>query len=165
MNDLSVQSGLNLAAYQRPRVAILVDGDNVPQTALPEIEAKAQVLGETVIRRVYGDMALHKDWAVETAYLTIHCTTTAGKNRADMHLVIGALDIAHRGLASHFLILSDDRDFGPLVANLREIGMKVEWSGKPKTVPKLAVPHQIADKLSVNSAAEQRLKKFLSPTR
>lgn len=132
MNDLSSQPGLNLSAYQRPRVAVLVDGDNVPRSALSDIEAKAHALGETVIRRVYGDMGLHKDWAAETGYLTVHCTTNAGKNRADMHLVIGALDIAHRGLATHFLIMSDDRDFGPLVAYLREIGMKVEWAGKPK---------------------------------
>ena len=161
MNDLSLQSSLNLSTYQRPRVAILVDGDNVPQTALPEIEAKAQALGETVIRRVYGDMALHKDWAVETAYLTIHCTTTAGKNRADMHLVIGALDIAHRGLASHFLILSDDRDFGPLVAYLREIGMKVEWSGKPKVAPKPIFPPPVAAKVKAMSEVDERLHDLL----
>ena len=139
MNDLSSQPGLNLSAYQRPRVAVLVDGDNVPRSALSDIEAKAHALGETVIRRVYGDMGLHKDWAAETGYLTVHCTTTAGKNRADMHLVIGALDIAHRGLATHFLILSDDRDFGPLVSHLREIGMQVNWAGKPK-VATLKVP-------------------------
>ena len=132
MNDLSLQSGLTISGYQKPRVAILVDGDNVPQTALQDIETKAHALGETVIRRVYGDMGLHKAWAAKTGFLTIHCTTTAGKNRADMHLVIGALDIAHRGLATHFLILSDDRDFGPLVAHLREIGMQVDWAGKPK---------------------------------
>lgn len=157
MNDLSLQSGLNLSVYEKPRVAILVDGDNVPQTALAGIEATAQAFGEPVIRRVYGDMALHKDWAAETTYLAIHCTTTAGKNRADMHLVIGALDIAHRGLATHFLILSDDRDFGPLVAHLREIGMKVEWTGKPKVVVRKIQSITVAPKAEPLSPLDQRL--------
>ena len=133
MNDLSSQRGLNLSVYQRPRVAVLVDGDNVPRSSLSDIEAKAHAMGDTVIRRVYGDMGQHKDWAAEASFLTIHCTTTAGKNRADMHLLIGAIDIAHRGLATHFLIMSDDRDFGPLVAYLREIGMQVDWAGKPQS--------------------------------
>ena len=161
MNDLSLQSGLNLPTYQKPRVAILVDGDNVPQTALAAIEATGQAMGETVIRRVYGDMALHKDWAAETTYLTIHCTTTAGKNRADIHLVIGAMDIAHRGLATHFVILSDDRDFGPLVSHLREIGMKVEWAGKPKVAPKPIIVPPVVAKLKAPSEVDKKLHDLL----
>ncbi len=136
MNDLSAQSNLHLTLSPKPRVAILVDGDNVPHSALAEIEAKAASLGNPILRRVYADMGLRKDWAAETDYLATHCTTSAGKNRADIQLVIGAMDIAHRGLATHFLILSDDRDFGPLVAHLREIGKSVEWAGKPKLAPK-----------------------------
>lgn len=156
MNDLSLQSSLHLPAVQKPRVAILVDGDNVPHSAVAGIEAQAKTLGDTVIRRVYADIGLHKNWAAETEYLVIHCTTTAGKNRADMHLVVGAMDIAHRALATHFLIVSDDRDFGPLVAHLREVGMTVEWAGKPKTAPKpAAVP--IPSKANAQSAVDQRL--------
>lgn len=156
MNDLSSQSNLQLTISPRPRVAILVDGDNVPHSAVTEIEAKATCLGNPILRRVYADMGLRKDWASDTDYLAIHCTTSAGKNRADIHLVIGAMDIAHRGLATHFLILSDDRDFGPLVAHLREIGMTVDWAGKPKPAPKpIALP--VPNKVKVLSAVDQRL--------
>jgi hypothetical protein len=156
MNDFSAQSNLHLTLTPRPRVAILVDGDNVPHSAVSEIEAKAAALGNPILRRVYADMGLRKDWAAETDYLATHCTTSAGKNRADIQLVIAAMDIAHRSLATHFLILSDDRDFGPLVAHLREIGMTVEWAGKPKPTPKpIAVP--IPPKTKMLSAVDQRL--------
>lgn len=157
MNDFSAQSNLHLTLSPKPRVAILVDGDNVPHSAIAEIDAKASALGNPILRRVYADMALRKDWAAETDYLAIHCTTSAGKNRADIQLVIGAMDIAHRGLATHFLILSDDRDFGPLVAHLREIGMTVDWSGKPKPAPKPATV-AVPSKTNALSAVDQRLR-------
>ncbi len=165
MNDLSTPSNLHLIIAQRPRVAILVDGDNVPHSALSWIEEKATNLGNSVIRRVYADIGLHKDWAGETEYLAIHCTTTAGKNRADIHLVIGAMDIAHRGLATHFFIMSDDRDFGPLVAHLREIGMQVEWAGKPKPAPKtLSLPTGVI-KAKALSDLDQKLHGLLRSTK
>lgn len=158
MNDLSSQIGRLAASMPKARVAVFVDGDNVPHATMTEIERKADALGEISIRRVYGDMGLHKDWAAETRYLTIHCTTTAGKNRADMHLVIGALDIAHRGLATHFLIISDDRDFGPLVAYLREIGMRVEWAGKPKPIIRKVPTITVAPKVDPLTALDQRIR-------
>lgn len=161
MNDLSSQAGLHVSAFLKSRVAILVDGDNVPCGQLDGIEAKAAILGNPIVRRVYGDMGLHKDWAAQTAYLAIHCTTTAGKNRADMHLIIGALDIAHRGLATHFLIMSDDQDFGPLVAHLREIGMTVDWAGKPKSAIRKVPAISVAPKLEPLSPLDRRVHDLL----
>ena len=164
MNDLSSQSILHLSASPRPRVAILVDGDNIPHSALVEIEVKAAALGQPILRRVYADMSLRKDWAAETDYLAIHCTTMAGRNRADIHLVIAAMDFAHRGIATHFLIISDDRDFGPLVAHLREVGMYVEWAGKPKSMPKPLIAPPVAGKAKSLSDPDQRLHGILAAT-
>lgn len=121
---------LSPAPSLKPRVALLIDGDNFPRAGLAEIESKAARLGEVAIRRVFGDMALHKDWAQETAYIATHCGTSAGKNRADMALVIAAMDFVHRGLASTFVIVSDDRDFDPLVSYMREQGYRAERIGK-----------------------------------
>jgi ribosomal protein S11 len=115
----------------KSRVALLIDGDNFPRSGVSQIESKAARLGEVTIRRVFGDMALHKDWAQETAYIATHCATSAGKNRADMALVIAAMDFLHRGLAQAFVIVSDDRDFDPLVSHMREQGCRVERIGKP----------------------------------
>ncbi len=114
------------------RVAILVDGDNFPRNGIDGVETEAKRLGDVTIRRVYGDMALHKDWAQDIAYTATHSPTSAGKNRADMMLVVAAMDLAHRGLATAYVIVSDDRDFAPLVNHLREQGFRVEWVGKSK---------------------------------
>lgn len=122
---------LSPASRSKPRVALLIDGDNFPRAGLSQVENKAARLGEVTIRRVFGDMALHKDWAQETAYTATHCATSAGKNRADMALVIAAMDFLHRGLAQSFVIVSDDRDFDPLVSHMREQGCRVERIGKP----------------------------------
>jgi hypothetical protein len=123
---------LSPAPKLKPRVALLIDGDNFPRSGLSEVESKAARLGDVTIRRVFGDMALHKDWAQETSYTATHCGTSAGKNRADMALVIAAMDFVHRGLASTFVIVSDDCDFDPLVSYMREQGFRVERIGKPK---------------------------------
>ena len=120
-----------------PRVAVLIDGDNVPFSVSRVLEAQAKSMGQVVIRRVYGDMGLRKDWAAAAGYDAYHCASGPVKNHADIRLVIGALDLAHRGLAQGFVIMSDDRDFTPLVNHLREIGLQAEQVGKPKAAPKL----------------------------
>jgi hypothetical protein len=105
-----------------PRVAILIDGDNIPHSDLARVEDAGARMGRIALRRVFADIAHRKDWACETTYLIMHCTTKNGKNRADMQMTVTALDIAHRGLATAFIIASDDSDFGPLIAHLTEQG-------------------------------------------
>ncbi len=113
-------------------VAILVDADNVPATLVAQVEAKAATLGSVLVRRSYGDMTRCVDWAGLTHFRATHCTTASGKNRADMQLVVDALDIALRGIARSFLIISDDKDFEPLIMYLKENGFAVERFGKPQ---------------------------------
>jgi hypothetical protein len=123
---------LSPASSLKPRVALLIDGDGFPRSGLPEVENKAARLGDVTIRRVFGDMTLHTDWAQETAYTATHCGTSAGTNQSDMALVIAAMDFVHRGLASSFLIVSDDRGFDSLVSYLREQGYRAERLGLQK---------------------------------
>ncbi len=141
------------------RVAILVDGDNFPRNGIDGVETEAKRLGDVTIRRVYGDMALHKDWAQDIAYTATHSPTSAGKNRADMMLVVAAMDLAHRGLATAYVIVSDDRDFAPLVNHLREQGYPVEWHGKPKAVgTKTSAP---IPKTSARPTLDEKLKEVI----
>jgi len=150
---------LSPATSQKPRVALLIDGDNFPRSELSQVESKAARLGEITIRRVFGDMTLHTDWAQETAFVATHCATSAGKNRADMALVIAAMDFLHRGLASTFVIVSDDRDFDPLVSHMREQGCRVERIGKP------APPSSGATKPQVKPKPPKGIDEILSKVR
>jgi NYN domain len=133
---------LSSAIKPKPRVALLVDGDSFPRSGLAEVETKAARLGDVTIRRVFGDMALHTDWAQQTAFTATHCGMAAGKHRADMALVIAAMDIVHRGLASTFVIVSDDRDFEPLVSYMREQGYRAERIGRQTAEKVPARPKQ-----------------------
>jgi hypothetical protein len=144
-------------AQIRQRVAILVDGDNHPVGGIPAIEQEASRWGDVTIRRVFGDMALHKGWAEATNFTAMHCPTSAGKNRADIALVIAAMDFAHRQLASVFLIVSDDRDFGPLVNHLREQGYRVEWRGKISK-PQKVTPDAKREPVALGESLVDRVK-------
>lgn len=119
-----------------PRVAVLIDGDNIPQSFRPEIDRHARALGCVVSGQVFGDIALHSDWAKETGLDIHHCKGKQGGNAADITLVIAALDLAYRGLAQGFLIVSNDRDFEPLLRHLVKIGCSAVVL---KTSPKQAV--------------------------
>lgn len=140
---------LSPAPRLKSRVALLIDGDNYPRSGISLIETRAARLGEVTIRRVFGDMALHKDWAQETTYVATHCATSAGKNRADIALVVAAMDFLHRGLAQTFIIVSDDRDFDPLVSHLREQGCNAERIGKPAPQPTKAPSAPVKSKRAV----------------
>lgn len=131
MNDLTrIQTTVAPPPDRAARVAVLIDGDNVPASDLTRIESCAHKLGNPVIRRVYADLARYGGWLEADAYTAIHCRAGVRRNHADMQLAIAALDLAYRGLASAFLIVSDDRDFLPLITHLCEMGLTAERCGK-----------------------------------
>ncbi len=112
-------------------VAVLVDGENVAVRHGAEILAGAARLGAVRIRRVYGNAALLPGWDAAPGFDLIH--TGSGKNSADMKLAIDAVDMAARGMARHFLIVSSDADFTHLARYLRETGFGVTGMGEAKT--------------------------------
>lgn len=117
------------------RVAVLVDGDNFPHSEVRKLEALAATMGEVVIRRVFGDVKKVGGWPEAGCYQMLHCDSSSGKkNLADMQLAVAALDMAHRGLATGFVIASDDRDFQPVIQYLIETGLVVLRLRKPVNV-------------------------------
>lgn len=115
----------------------MIDGDNIPRTFRPEIEREAGRLGGVVICQLFADITLHSDWSKEAGIDIHHCSGKQGSNAADIALVISALDLAYRGLAQGFLIVSNDRDFAPLLRHLVKIGC---GAAVLKTPPKAASP-------------------------
>ncbi len=107
-------------------MAVLVDGDNFPHSEVTRLDALAATIGEVVIRRVFADVKKVGGWPEATTYQMLHCDSSSGKkNLADMQLAVAALDLAHRGLATGFVIASDDRDFQPVIQYLIESGRTV----------------------------------------
>ncbi len=132
------------------RIALFIDFENlVTRTGLDpdtfDLQPALDVLlekGKVVFRRAYADWTrfagatkrLH-DHGVEL--IDVPPSTRAGKNGADVRLVIDALELAYlREHIDTFVIASGDSDFCPLAAKLREndrtvIGMAVKESTSP----------------------------------
>ena len=121
------------------RLAVLIDADNAPRTALREIMAEAAVYGVPTVKRIYGDwtspnLGSWKDLLLEHAIVPIQqYAYTTGKNSTDSAMIIDAMDILYSGRCDGFVLVSSDSDFTRLAVRLREAGMKVYGMGERKT--------------------------------
>ncbi len=120
-------------------LAVLIDADNAPRTAMREIMAEIAVYGTPTIKRIYGDwtapnMASWKPILLENAITPIQqYSYTTGKNATDSAMIIDAMDILYAGRSNGFVLVSSDSDFTRLATRLREAGMKVLGMGERKT--------------------------------
>lgn len=121
------------------RLAVLIDADNAPRTALREIMAEVAVYGSATIKRIYGDwtapnMGSWKPLLLEHAITPFQqYSYTTGKNATDSAMIIDAMDVLYSGNCDGFVLVSSDSDFTRLATRLREAGMKVYGMGEKKT--------------------------------
>ena len=122
-----------------PRLAVLIDADNVPASYAEAIFEEIAGLGEASVRRIYGDWSAQRlgGWARQVAALGLvadqQFSNTKGKNASDIGLVIAAMDFLHSGLFDGFVLVSSDSDFTRLAARIREQGLDVYGIGEKKT--------------------------------
>ena len=122
-----------------PRLAVLIDADNVPAGYAEAIFEEIAALGEASVRRIYGDWSAARlgAWARKVAALGLvadqQFSNTRGKNASDIGLVIAAMDFLHSGLFDGFVLVSSDSDFTRLAARIREQGLDVYGIGEKKT--------------------------------
>lgn len=121
------------------RLAVLIDADNAPRSALGDIMAEVAVYGTPTIKRIYGDwttpnLASWKGPLLENAITPIQqYSYTTGKNATDSAMIIDAMDILYTGQVDGFVLVSSDSDFTRLAVRLREAGKKVYGMGERKT--------------------------------
>lgn len=120
----------NAEEARRPRVALLVDGENVSHALAGRMVVKAAAAGDLAIMRVYGNAALIPGWDKAERFRLIH--SGSGKNATDLLLTVEAMALAYSGGAEVFCIASSDRDFSHLVLHLREKGHRVIGMGEAK---------------------------------
>ncbi len=122
-----------------PRVAILIDADNISGDHADGVLEEAGKHGRTIIRRIYGDWTTTagNKWKKVLADLAIvpiqQFQNTIGKNATDSALIIDAMDLLHRDAAEVFCIVSSDADFTRLASRLREDAKTVLGIGASKT--------------------------------
>ena len=121
------------------RIALLIDADNARARRLDVILNELSALGETTIRRAYGNWTKSelKGWQEilhENAIRPMQqFDPSKGKNASDMALAVDAVEILHTQRPDAFAIVSSDADFTPLVMHLREHGVAVYGFGDAKT--------------------------------
>ena len=121
------------------RLAVLIDADNAPRTAIREVMAEIAVYGTPTLKRIYGDwtspnMGSWKPLLLENAITPIQqYGYTTGKNSTDSAMIIDAMDILYSGRVDGFVLVSSDSDFTRLAIRLREAGKKVYGMGERKT--------------------------------
>lgn len=121
------------------RLAVLIDADNAPRTAMKAVMAEIPVYGTPTVKRIYGDwttpnMGTWKPILLENAITPIQqYSYTTGKNATDSAMIIDAMDILYSGNCGGFVLVSSDSDFTRLATRLREAGMKVYGMGEKKT--------------------------------
>jgi uncharacterized LabA/DUF88 family protein len=121
------------------KLAVLIDGDNIPAKYLKEMMEEITKYGNPTIKRIYGDwtqpqLSKWKNILLENAINPIQqYGYTTGKNATDSAMIIDAMDILYSGRVDGFCLVSSDSDFTKLAMRLREAGMIVYGIGEKKT--------------------------------
>ena len=138
---------MSITENEQPKLALLIDADNVSAKYLPIILNEIPKYGIATYRRIYGDftdpqMASWRPKLLDNSITPIQQFSNvkshkkgekAGKNATDSTLIIDAMDILYGGKVDGFVIVSSDSDFTRLASRLRESGMLVVGMGRNQT--------------------------------
>ncbi|NOR28867.1 MAG: NYN domain-containing protein [Lutibacter sp.] len=121
------------------KLAVLIDGDNIPSKYIKEMMEEITKYGTPTIKRIYGDwtkpqLGKWKTILLENAITPIQqYGYTTGKNATDSAMIIDAMDILYSEKVNGFCLVSSDSDFTKLATRLREEGLVVYGIGEKKT--------------------------------
>src|SRR5512140_521785 len=121
-------------------MAVFLDLENIalgaqdahyPPFSIQKVLERLLLKGHIVVKKAYCDFDRYKSLKRdlhEAAFelIEIPHLRQAGKNSADIRMVVDALDLCYtKGHVDTFVIISGDSDFSPLVSKLRENAKKV----------------------------------------
>jgi uncharacterized protein (TIGR00288 family) len=107
-------------------VALGVRDANYAQFDIRKVIERLLLKGNIVVKKAYCDWGRYKDFKAamhEASFelIEIPHVRQSGKNSADIHMVVDALDLCYtKAHVDTFVIISGDSDFSPLVSKLRE---------------------------------------------
>jgi uncharacterized protein (TIGR00288 family) len=142
-------------ANDEPRIAVFVDFENLAIGARDmrgqesfRIEVVLRRLlekGRIVYKRAYCDWTRYREATKElhqqgVELIDVPHTGMSGKNSADIHMVVDALELCHaKQHIDVFALLTGDSDFSPLVAKLKENDKRVMGIGVKSSSSKLLI--------------------------
>lgn len=130
---------------EEKKIVLLIDAENTSAKYSDGIMSYVSGKGDIISAQIYGDFIDNqntKKWngkAVEYNLQRYQADTTkAGKNAADIALVIDAMDFLYKeNPADIFCIVTSDGDFTSLVERIRKEGITVIGMGKEDASPRL----------------------------
>jgi len=125
----------------RPRLAVLIDAENVPPRVTDALFQAISHLGDANFRRAYGDFAdarltgwqepLHRHAVTLQQQIAGH----ASRASVQAALTIDAMDLLHSGLFDGFCLVTSSDDFTRLASRIREQGVDVHGFGRRGAPP------------------------------
>src|SRR5215510_9760640 len=137
-----------------PLIALFIDFENLAlgvramQWGAFQIDLVLKRLlekGRLVYKRAYCDWSHYREAVREfhsqgIALIDIPQSKVSGKNSADIHMVVDAIDLCYaKQHIDIFALLSGDSDFSPLVAKLKENDKRVMGVGVKSSSSKLLI--------------------------
>ena len=121
-----------------PRVALLIDGDNISPKVMPRLLERVLLLGKPTVKRVFmnlsGGGARWSGAVAARSLVPVHVQPVSdGKNATDIALTIYAMDLLHSDRVDDFAIVSSDADFARLATRITEHGCVVHGFGVKQT--------------------------------
>jgi hypothetical protein len=117
-------------APKKPRVALLIDGENISVAFAGQILVRASKTAHPSVKRVYGNAPQITGWDAAPGFRLMHSGSI--KNGADILLSIDAVHLSHAEQIDTFAIATSDQDFSHLAHHLRERGFQVIGIGEEK---------------------------------
>jgi uncharacterized protein (TIGR00288 family) len=117
------------------RLTVLIDGENITSKYFGQIQKLALDKGECVVWRVFGDFSntAHKAWLdickTHGFEAMLQLPFASKKNATDIAITVAAMDMLYESNMTGLVLVSNDRDFIPLVRRLRAGGLDVHGIG------------------------------------
>jgi len=111
------------AASFAPRIAVMIDADNVSWKHAHEVVRTVHLLGGSVVYSTYGRETACEGWLKELKAFKPRCVTplpTGKPNATDMTMMLDAMVYLLRERVSHMYLVTSDSDFVPLVRKLKQ---------------------------------------------
>ena len=147
-------AGTTLSPSDEPLIAVFIDYENlaIGVRDMKGGEFQVQLVlkrllerGRIVFKRAYCDWSNYRSATREfhgqgVEMIDIPQTRMSGKNSADIHMVVDALDLCYsKQHIDIFALLSGDSDFSPLVSKLKENNKRVIGCGVKSSTSDLLI--------------------------
>lgn len=119
-----------------PKIALMIDAENISYRLLPDILNTLPVFGQILVRAIYGDweqpgLQNWREIAEQHNFTLRHQTNDSHtKNSSDMRLIMDAMEIIHHLNVDIFCLVTNDADFVPLCDKIHESNKQVIGIGR-----------------------------------